>query len=118
MKYVVVAARTTDYPHPIRLAEGSRVLVGQKYAGHAGWEGWIWCKQEGRQGWVPDTLIHLQPDGTGTVTEAYDATELTVKEGDVIVVTRETNGWYWGRNQRNNETGWIPAENVRPLNGP
>ena len=44
-----------QYPNPIRVAAGERVVVGEE---DQGFPGWRWCKaHDGREGWVPVELL-------------------------------------------------------------
>ena len=108
----VVVAHQSNYPDPIRLRAGDKVLVaGPADASESEWPGWRWCTDpQGRRGWVPEQF--LQHDGMrATALCDYDATELTVAVGEELVLGREVNGWTWCTNEQG-ASGWVPAENL------
>ncbi|MEE8631857.1 MAG: SH3 domain-containing protein, partial [Candidatus Bathyarchaeia archaeon] len=44
----------------------------------------------------------------------YNARELTVDEGQEVIVLNEESGWAWVRTPLGDE-GWIPLENLQDL---
>ena len=100
-----IAAHRSNYPQPIRLTAGERVILGKRDTKY-GDPGWIWVTAD-RQGWVPEQI--LTPDGE--VTEDYRADELDTQLGEDLLVLRELNGWCWVRNQHGHE-GWVPLATI------
>jgi hypothetical protein len=48
---------------------------------------------------------------TATLRQDYDATELTVRAGEELMVMVEESGWLWCAN-RTGQRGWVPANHV------
>ncbi|WP_035187291.1 SH3 domain-containing protein [Alteribacter aurantiacus] len=108
MTYAVKKAHESNYPNPISLRKGERVLVGEAYDGEEDWPDWLFCTTEDgkSRGWVPAQLI----DRESTLIEDYCARELTIRPGEQVNVVKELNGWYWVKNRRTNKEGWIPKD--------
>lgn len=106
----VLQPHTASYADPIRVANGARVrLTGREEL----WDGhlWLWAvAEDGRQGWVPDSLIDTSGDGA-IASRDYSAIELTVAAGETVELVRETHGWAWCRNRTGAE-GWVPLANL------
>jgi len=47
--------------------------------------------------------------------DAEDDTELTIKEGDILHVISETDGWYYGTRKTDNKQGNFPSNFVEPV---
>ena len=75
------------------------------------WEGWLWCvNREGKNGWVPEHYVSRNQN-VCTLTVDYDATELTVEEGETLEIHKREAGWWWCVN-RAGLAGWVPEENL------
>jgi hypothetical protein len=75
------------------------------------WPGWIWCTAEsGVSSWVPEPFLVIA-GAEARLVEDYDATELAVQPGDLLVLQREVNGWWWVTDEQGRE-GWVPAGKV------
>ena len=82
------------------------------------WPGWIWCENASGVGsWVPEPYLAIDGE-EARLLEAYDATELTVKPGDLLSLHHEVNGWWWVTDEacagRGNQ-GWVPAVKLELL---
>ena len=101
---LVVREYAAQYPDPITVHAGDRVLVG---ADDPAFPGWRWCRgPDGREGWVPEQL--LQMDGSlALMLEEYTARELSVEGGADVTVRRVVAGWAWVTMQ-DGRAGWIP----------
>jgi hypothetical protein len=44
MRYLVVAPHRSEFPHPITLARGQALQVGERYEGAEGWDDWYLCE--------------------------------------------------------------------------
>jgi len=76
------------------------------------WPGWLWCAAaDGTKGWVPENYVRVEGNSC-VLLKDYNATELTVSEGDRLLVQFEESGWLWCRTARGLE-GWVPKENIR-----
>lgn len=114
--FLVVEAHTSEFPEPITFARGTKVSVGERYAGTEGWDRWVFCEAPGQQGgWVPEQVIRMTGAGAAIAREDYTAKELDVREGDVLRSGKQLNGWLWCTCVASGETGWVPCRNVRPV---
>lgn len=59
MKYIVVKKHISNYPNPITLRKGEKVIVGKKYVGNENWSNWIYCFKldKSQEGWVPRDIL-------------------------------------------------------------
>ena len=106
----VLHSHKASYSDPIRVAKGEFVrLTGREDL----WDGhrWLWAvAEDGKEGWVPDTLIAGADDRT-IASRDYWAIELTCGAGDIVDTLRETHGWAWCRKSEGTE-GWVPLANL------
>lgn len=115
MKYVVIKEHRTNYPDPIMLTKGQEIAVGEKYDGPEDWDNWFFCKTSNqKKGWVPGQLIEMRGT-TGVEKEDYNAKELNVDEQEFVIGSKETNGWIWCIRTLDSDEGWLPKENLKPL---
>lgn len=115
MEYIVIENHRTEYPNPIILTSGEKVIVGEE-SGES-WANWIFCTKldNSNSGWVPKQIINYKDD-CGIITEDYSAKELDLDTGTIIEGIRELNGWLWSRNKKTDEIGWIPLEKLEKKN--
>ena len=100
----VVREYTAQYPDPITVRAGDRVLVGMD---DPKFPGWRWCTgPDGRAGWVPAPLLQLA-GAEAVMLQDYTARELTVQEGAEVLVEHAINGWAWVT-AVDGRSGWIP----------
>jgi hypothetical protein len=111
--YLVVKQHISNYPHPIKLYEGQKVLVGEKYEEKKEWENWVYCYTSDKrlEGWVPTQIMNVQHN-QGYIVEDYFAKELDIEVGELLEMEKELNGWFWMKRTSNREEGWVPKENV------
>jgi hypothetical protein len=58
---------------------------------------------------------YVERDGSsGIMRRDYDATELTVRGGDLLEVIEEVSSWYLCRTA-DDQVGWVPCENVESV---
>ncbi|MFW9877352.1 MAG: SH3 domain-containing protein [Candidatus Thorarchaeota archaeon] len=107
----VIADYKSPFPEPLMLHKDDIVQVEEK---ESEWTGWIWCiSKEGKQGWVPNNYLEIQGKN-GKLIQDYDATELTAKTGEELIIENQESGWIWASNKEGNK-GWIPKRNVAIL---
>ena len=114
MDYIVIKEHRTEFPNPIILKQGEKIIIGEESS--EDWLNWVFCtKTDGsNKGWVPKQIIkHI--DNCGEITEDYSAKELDIDEGTIVEGIKELNGWLWLKNKNTNEIGWVPMENVKKL---
>ncbi|WP_459502316.1 SH3 domain-containing protein [Bacillus sp. C1] len=114
MKYIAVKSHVSNYSNPISLERGDKVLVGSTYDGPEEWNHWVYCKEvrDKREGWVPEQLIRRNTVSEGVMIEKYTAKELNIGIGDILIGSKELNGWIWCEKVNTGEEGWIPKQNV------
>jgi len=114
--YIVVEKYETAYPNPITLIIGEKVIIGKEYEAteSENWENWVYCTKadNSNAGWVPKQIINFE---TGLILRNYLAKELTVEKGIIIEGIEELNGWMLSKDKSTGEIGWIPMENIMPL---
>ncbi|MCL2793268.1 MAG: SH3 domain-containing protein [Spirochaetaceae bacterium] len=121
MKYIVTEDHRTEFPNPIKLEKGEKVITGETSEETIGetqydenWPNWTFCaKMDGsNKGWVPNQIIKCE-DNFGYIIEDYSAKELDIDSGAVVKGIKELNGWLWAENEK--EEGWIPVDKVRKV---
>lgn len=113
----VIAVVTTPYhaedPEPLKAQKGLELKLLTPSPPTSDFYGWWLCAtSEGKKAYVSETFMTMA-DGVGTLTRDYDATELTIAEGERVKVLEEHNGWYWV--QWGERLGWVPLKNVKLL---
>ncbi|MDR1134159.1 MAG: hypothetical protein LBL05_08330 [Synergistaceae bacterium] len=113
MKYIVIENHRTEFPDPIILKQGEKVIIGEE---SANWPNWVFCtKSDGsNKGWIPKQIINSESD-YGNITEDYSAKELDIDIGTIVEGMRELNDWLWLKNKKTNEIGWVPVKKLRKL---
>ena len=107
MRMFVRETYVVQYPDPIKVDAGARVIVERR---DDRFTHWLWCRAaDGREGWVPETILTSTEPGPAFVTEAYDATELPVQAGTTVDVLKEFDGFAWIRLD-DGRLGWVPSK--------
>ena len=112
MIWQVIKTHHRTYENPVAGKTGDVFITGKldDWQGHI----WIWCtNQEGLEGWVSEHILELK-DGQATLNEDFDALELSVSEGEQVTGSRQLGGWLWSNNSQN-ESGWVPLENLKKV---
>ena len=106
----VVEAWQASYVDPIAVAKGDRMTLTartEKWDGHL----WIWARcDDGREGWVPNTLAEAAGDGH-VASRDYTAQELTCAAGQVLTAIERSHGWVFCEDAALNR-GWVPDRNL------
>jgi hypothetical protein len=106
---IVIKDYVTPHPEPIDFLHGEEVIISDR---ESEWPGWVWCtKSTGEKAWVPESILRKYDDTAEILTD-YCSIELTVTEGEKLILLREEAGWFWCRAEDDRE-GWVPQENVR-----
>jgi len=108
----------------ISFAEGETIYLLEK--DDSGW--WRGRNGKGQEGLFPSNFVEVvgEEGNSGSIEinkdfqalydyEAEDETELTIKEGEILHVISETDGWYFGTNAQGKE-GNFPSNFVEPVN--
>jgi SH3-like domain-containing protein len=95
-----------QYPDPIRVEAGAAVTVTRR---DDQFTQWLWCQaSDGREGWVPETILSSTAPGPARVSERYEATELPAREGDLVEIITEFDGFARVRSEQG-RLGWLPV---------
>ncbi|SCY56448.1 SH3 domain-containing protein [Alkaliphilus peptidifermentans] len=113
--YRVIKSRKTDYENPIKVYEGEKVICKEESNEAGDWAGWVYCKSDNNEGWIPKQIINKSGD-IGLVVEDYDATEFDVEVDEIIIMDKILNGWIWGAKKDNPLIkGWIPLNHLEKI---
>ncbi|HYN07230.1 MAG TPA: hypothetical protein VES67_07550 [Vicinamibacterales bacterium] len=106
MRAVVRETHVVQYADPISVDAGARVIVGRR---DDRFTRWLWCRaDDGREGWVPETILTSTEPGTAVVVEAYEATQVPVQAGTPVDVIKEFDGFAWIQCE-DGRLGWVPS---------
>ncbi|MBI9070372.1 MAG: DUF3109 family protein [Melioribacteraceae bacterium] len=106
-KCIVVKSYKSDYPNPLKLIKGAKLKTFKR---KSPWKGWIFCEDKnGVKGWVPKSYLQISKN-KAVLLKNYDATELTVKHGEILKTKLKESGWFLC--EYNAQFGWIPEKNV------
>jgi hypothetical protein len=97
--------------NPLIVTEGERLIFERR---PTEWPGWLWCETESDQsGWVPESWVEIY--GSICVMRVdYDATELTVEQGEELTGRHVESGWIWVSNHLQ-ESGWVPLDHLEEI---
>jgi SH3-like domain-containing protein len=110
----VVTPHVTSEPNWVHFHTGEILGTGHH---DQQWTSYVWCTdQHGHAGWVPDFYLEQIGQHEARALRDYDATELTVAKGEVLEALDEAGGWLQCRSAAG-LVGWIPADNVEPVEG-
>jgi len=125
VELVTIYAYEATEENELTFAEGETIFLLEK--DDSGW--WRGRNKKGQEGVFPSNFVEVVGEeggtgNTGTVEinadfqalydyEAEDENELTIKEGEVLHVVSETDGWYFGTNKAGQE-GNFPSNFVEP----
>ena len=108
----VAQSHRAFYDDPIHVTAGNKIeLTGRRDV----WDGhtWLWAvAEDGRAGWVPDSLVEETQAGEYTALFDYSAVELSCQSEEILKRQLSTHGWSWCINDRGNQ-GWVPDHNLK-----
>lgn len=97
-----------QYPNPLRVSPGEKVIIGREDDEYPGWK---WCRaSSGLEGWIP-VRIAITRWAEAIVLREYSAQELAVDLGEEVEIEDVRHKWLLVRNSRG-QRGWIPASHV------
>lgn len=100
------------YPDPIQAKAGEDVIVDPSKETDI--PGWVWCTNHaGKSGWVPVSYLKIH-GGRGRMLYDYNAIELTIHAGEVLVVHKTESSFHWATNE-NGQQGWVPTAHVEHI---
>jgi len=121
-RWRVLRAHRASHADPIAVRAGDLVAVGRR---DTTWPDYLWCTgPDGREGWAPEAFLGPAgggPDESGGAAgrdvrralRDYDARELDVAPGDVVLAGEEAGGWCWCEVE-DGRSGWVPRDCLAP----
>jgi uncharacterized protein YgiM (DUF1202 family) len=107
---LVAISYDKQYPDPLTMKTGDALKIVKRKDDE--WPGWVFCEsQSGKQGWVPENSVTIDADNA-VAQKSYEASEVSVMEGEIVRIERVESGWAWVTNMTN-ETGWVPLKNLK-----
>jgi hypothetical protein len=103
MKVRIIKDYTSEFSNPLKLKKDDKVQIDHTRNEYPGWK---YCKTNKGQGWIAASYLEILGD-EGTLNHDYDATELTVKKGQLLEMIYEESGWLWCKTEEN-KFGWCP----------
>jgi hypothetical protein len=104
-KVRVVESRPRDHVRNLSVRVGDMVGVGHR---NQQFPEMLWCTPErGYSGWMAETYLEYTSPTEAVVKKDYDASQLTVFEGEELEVLDIIGEWLLCRNERD-ITGWVP----------
>ena len=111
VRYRVIDDYESPYPDPIVFRKGEQVAVGEEFLDNPEWRNWVWCTgTNDKQAWVPKQYLEIHGI-TGTLKEDYNARELSVEAGEVVVVYETVNGFAMTE-KTDGLRGWVPLNRM------
>lgn len=105
MKARVIESRPRDHVRNLSVKVGDVIGVGHR---NQQYPEMYWCTPEdGNSGWMADSYFDFTSEHEAVVTKDYDASQLTVVEGEVVDVLDTVGEWWLCRNDRG-IIGWVP----------
>ena len=114
MKIVKVTKNhKSEFPVPL-IAKKGEIVEDQERKTEG--EGWLWCRNtSGVHAWVPKAFIEPMSESRHyQFLKDYNSRELTIDDGQEVIVLNEESGWAWVRTPLGDE-GWIPLANLQDL---
>jgi uncharacterized protein YgiM (DUF1202 family) len=107
---LVAVSYDKQYPDPLTMKTGDALKIVKR--NDEEWPGWVFCQsQSGKKGWVPENSIKIDAN-SAVAQQNYEASEVTVMEGEIVRIEKVESGWAWVTNMTN-ETGWVPLKNLK-----
>ena len=101
----VIESRPRDHVRNLSVREGEVIGVGHRNQQYPEMR---WCTAEnGSSGWMAESYFEYTGPTEAVVTRAYDASQLTVVEGEELDVLDVVGEWWLCRNDRGIQ-GWVP----------
>ena len=110
MQVKVIRTYTSEFPNPLKLKKGDIVIIDHSKDKHLGWK---FCKTNKNEGWIPKTYLNITGK-SAKLNRDYDATELSLKEGQMLEVLCEESGWFWCKTE-DSKYGWYPKEATKAI---
>ena len=105
MRVKVIREHISEFPKPLKLRKGDIVAIDPSKDKYTGWK---FGKIKDNEGWIPEAYLDINVK-LCKLNRDYDATELSLKEGQILEVFYEECGWFWGKTE-DGKYGWYPKE--------
>lgn len=116
IKYKVIKSRKTEFENPITVYKDQKVQCIEESNKDGDWGGWVFCKTENNQGWIPYQIIKRQGESE-IILEDYYAIEFDLEVDEILVMEKELNGWIWCYKEREpNIKAWAPLNHIEIFN--
>lgn len=113
MKYRVVKEYFDAPTDPISVSEGEMLKLIKESDPEGDWPNWIFCKGEGKEGWVPKQILNIQGI-EAFVAQSYSAREHSLHMGELLIPEYELNGWVWCEKQdAQKKKAWAPLNHLQ-----
>jgi hypothetical protein len=107
--FKVIKEYKTSHPDSILFEKGETVTVHKEFTDDPDWRNWLWCEgQCQNRAWVPEQYLS-RTSGKATLLRDYDAKELSVSPGEILVVMEILNGFGLSR-KSDGSRGWVPLK--------
>lgn len=107
----VIEDYRSPYTDPWIMTKDEILSIGEK---ESEWPGWIWCtNNSGESRWVPESYLEISGK-IGKANQDYNAIELSIKVGELLIIEEDEAEWFWVTNQKG-KSGWVPIKNVKMI---
>jgi hypothetical protein len=108
----VTQSRVRDHTRDIRFSAGDAVVVGHR---NRVYPEFVWCTCErGDGGWAPEAYLESTGPRAAVALRDYDASHLTVSEGEILVALEQVGVWVLCRNDAGAQ-GWVRSDALEPV---
>ena len=104
----VAQAYCALYPEPLVVKAGDTLRLGVCDEEYPGWV--LATSSDGKSGWIPEEYLDMVGD-SGTARRDYTSVELSVSEGEQVMLVERVAGWGWVVAGPGRE-GWVPLRHL------
>ena len=105
-KYTAGSTYKSPYPNPILFKKGDEVKIIKEFTEDPDWEDWLWCEgANNNAAWTPKQFIDRSGE-TGIINCDYNAMELSVEPGEIVIISKIVNGFGIGEKEDGTKS-WI-----------
>ncbi|OLS23043.1 MAG: hypothetical protein HeimC2_27830 [Candidatus Heimdallarchaeota archaeon LC_2] len=90
--------------------EKGDVVIHQDKKTH--YNGWIYCKSNGKYGWIPENYMEHQVNNQSIMKKFYSSYELECESGEIVEILVQESQWYLVKNDQG-KIGWIPIKKTK-----
>lgn len=112
IEYRVIKSRKSVTDNPIIVNQSEEVICCEESSEDGDWAGWVYCKSQNNEGWIPRQIIDRCGD-VGIILEDYDAREFDIQVDEIIIMDEKLNDWIWGSKKDDPLTkAWVPLNHL------